>query len=257
MVSYGLPFPMETLLYLYPSPKSVKKTLPIAIGLAFCACVTTAQPSLTLSVGSAAFIGDDNFALSKTWSTPGNPSDEVMGFFAGASGLHVKGVLAWEVSDFFSAGPAMQLLNLTSAENFRKIDIVSLGGHFRVNFSSSQKQWVPFIQGVFYFSNSQTYDQKQATNSSYTPPQVQPAFNLTGTTSIAFNVDLGLEYMIMKSMGIQVTAGFNGLQPIDEVPASVDYSPYFTPRTFDGGFSITLAGGIKYYFGRGDKKRDF
>lgn len=178
-----------------------------------------------------------------------------MGYFAGSTGLHLKAGLGWEITDHFSAGLAFQMMNLSSSENFRTADITSLGVQIRVNFSSSENKLVPFFQGAYYFSNAQSYEQKQATNASGT--QTQPAFTASGNTSVFFNADFGLEYKLSKSMGLQFTAGFNGLQPIDEVPAGVDYSPYANPKHFGGGFSVSLAAGIKYYFGRGDKKRDF
>lgn len=197
--------------------------------------------------------GNDPYALSATWPTPGNETEQGIAFFAGATGLHLKGVLGWEISDHFSAGITFQMLNVSNPANFRKADITSIGGQFRVNFSSSQNQWIPFFQGAFYFSNSQKYTQDQATNGS----QTQPAISASGTTSIGFNADLGLEYLVTKSIGVQLTAGFSGLQPIDEVPAGVSYSPYYTPVHFNGGFYFSVCGGIKYYFGRGGKKRDF
>jgi hypothetical protein len=234
----------------------VKKLLLLIVGFISLAAASVAQPYVTLSVGSASDLdSDDQYAMSKTWPTPGSQTDDGLRFFSGMSGMHLKAGLGWEITDHFSAGLVYQMINFSSAENFRKADIVSLGAQFRVNFSSSQEQWVPFVQAAYYFSNSHTYDQQQATNPGGT--QTQPAFHTTGTTTLAFNFDFGLEYKIMKSMGLQLTAGLNGMEPIADIPPGVDYSPYFTPTRLDGGLSITFAGGIKYYFGRGGKKRDF
>lgn len=233
----------------------MKKLLLLTVGFVSFAFTSLAQPSITLSVGSALTFGDDDtYSLTKgTFPNPGTQTEDGIGFFSGMSGLHLKAGVGWEISDHFSAGLAFQMLNLTSEENFRTADITSLGVQFRVNLSSSQKQWVPFLQGAYYFSNAQTYDQKQTTQGTLT----QPAIAATGSTSLGFNFDFGLEYKIMKSMGLQFTVGLNGVDPIPDVPAGTDYSPYYTPEHFNGGLSMTFAGGIKYYFGRGDKKRDF
>ncbi len=214
-----------------------------------------AQPNLTFSAGYVMFAGEDQYGMTKTWPNPGNQQEDAMGYFAASTGLHLKAGLGWEITDYFSAGLAFQMMNVSSAENFRTADITSLGVQIRVNFSNSQNKLVPFFQGAYYFSNAQSYEQKSATNAAGT--QTQPAFTVSGNTSTFFNADFGLEYKLSKSMGLQFTAGFNGLQPIDEVPAGASYSPYAQPLHFGGGFSVTLAGGIKYYFGRGSKQRDF
>ncbi len=177
-----------------------------------------------------------------------------MRFFSKGTGSFVKFTAMWEVSEIFSAGLTYRMAKWNMDENFRNATINSLGGLFRVNFTSNTKKVVPFFQGTFYFTNSNTMTQQQATNGA----QTQPAFNLSVSTSIGFEMDLGVEFKVGRSLGLQVTAGYGGVQATDpDLVVNFNYSPYYSPQHIDGVFNYGFSAGLKYYTGRGSKKRDF
>lgn len=199
--------------------------------------------------------GNDPYALKSTWQpVGGSNSSESLSFYAGGTATVLKLSAMWDVSEIFSAGLAYRIVGWNLGENHRSSDMNSFGVQFRINFSSNTNKIVPFFQGSYYFINNNTLTQNQAASGS----QVQPAFILSQKTSIGFDADLGIEFKLGKSFALQATAGFGGTQATDpDLTVTLDYGSYQSPTHIDGVFSYAFTGGIKYYTGRGAKKRDF
>lgn len=219
---------------------------------------TVAQPSFSLNVGTfVAAEGDDPYSLKSIWvPISGNNSsqDQSLRFYAGGTGTAIKISAMWEVSEIFSAGLAYKMVKWNMEEDYRSSDINSIGGQFRINFTSNTRKVVPFFQGAFYFINNSTLTQEQATKG----PQTQPAFSFSASTSIGFDADLGIEFKMGKSWALLLTGGFGGTQATDpDLTVNLDYGAYYGPNSVEGVFNYAFTGGIKYYTGRGSKKRDF
>jgi len=215
-----------------------------------------AQFSFSLNVGTVmANEGDDPYSLKNTWQPVGNSGSESLVFYEGGLGTSIKLAGMWEVSEIFSVGLVYRIIGWNLEHSHRSSDMNSLGGQFRVNFGSNTNKVVPFFQGAYYFSNNNTLSQNQATEGA----QTQPAFTITQKTSVGFDADLGVEFKLGKSFGIQVTAGYGGTQATDNdlVVSYLNYGAYTPPKHIDGVFNFAFTGGIKYYTGRGAKQRDF
>lgn len=242
------------------SPHQQVKQLTILCGFVIVSAITAiAQPSLTLNVGPVSCSdGPDQYGLNATWPLASNPGDsQQITFYSGGTGLLTKLGLMWEVSNHFAAGLIYQNIQWTLTENQRKSDISSIGVEFRVNFSGSDKKIVPYFQGAYLFSNSNAVQQSQATGIG---SQVQPSFSSAQSTSVGFGADLGIEFKITQSWGLQLTGGLHGIEAVsnDTFVKSLDYGVTVAkPQGFNGVFFIAFTGGVKYYFGRGVKKRDF
>lgn len=235
------------------------KHLFILPALVFAAFVgVKAQPSFSVNFGSnIAEPGDDPYGINNPWvPTSGNntSTEDGLKFFSGGSSTTIKLNAMWEVSEIFSAGIAYKMMSWKMDKNFRTSDMSSLGVQFRINFVGNTKRVVPFFQGTYYPINNTTMTQQQATSGS----QTQPAFTLSQSTSLGFDADLGLEVKIGKSWAALLTGGFSGTQATDSgLTINYDYTPYVAPKHIDGVFSYAFSAGIKYYTGRGVKKRDF
>jgi len=205
--------------------------------------------------------GDDPFSLknSDKWvpisGSNGSTSDPIV-FFTAATGIVYKLSAMWEVGEIFSAGLAFRSIQWNMEEEHRTSDMQSLGVQFRINFASNTKKVVPYFQGAYYFSNSNYMEQAQATGSS--PDKTQPAFSTSQKTSLGFDADFGLEVKVSNNLGLQFTLGFMGTQATEPgYELDLDYGAYQGPSNLDGVFNYSLSTGLKYYVGRGAKKRDF
>lgn len=215
-----------------------------------------AQFSFSVNVGTViANEGDDPYSLKNTWPPASNPGSESIVFYEGGTGTTIKLGGMWEVSEIFSAGLVYRMVSWNLEHSHRSSDVNSIGAQFRINFGSNSNKVVPFFQGAYYFSNSSTLTQNQATQGS----QTQPAFSITQKTSVGFDADLGIEFKLGKSFGIQLTAGYGGTQATDPdlVVSYLDYGAYAAPKNIDGVFNFAFSGGLKYYTGRSAKQRDF
>jgi hypothetical protein len=216
------------------------------------------QPSVSLNIGPIfGADGPDAYGLKNTWPSSGNTDSKPITFFSGGTGLLAKLGLMWEVSDHFAAGLIFQTIQWSLDENKRKSDMVSIGAEFRVNFSSSRNTVVPYFQGAFLFSNSNHLQQDQATGIA---SQVQPAFSVNQSTSVGFGADVGVEFKLTKALGLQIAGGLHGTEALkdNEFVKALNYgSGVEQPQSIDGVFFYVFNGGIKYYMGRGGKKRDF
>jgi len=245
-------------LRLRTNPLPVKQVF-LLTGLVFLSMLqTAAQPSFFLNIGTlVAAEGDDPFRLQNTWtplSGTGSNTSGGMVFYEGGTATVIKLSAMWDVSEIFSAGLAYKMIKWNLEHNYRSSDMNCLGAQFRVNFTKNSNKVIPFFQGAFYFSNNNTLTQQQATEGS----QTQPAFNISTSTGIGFDADLGIEFKIGKSWGAQLTAGYGGTQATDpSLVMNLDYGAYIGPTNIDGVFNYAFTGGIKYYTGRGSKKRDF
>jgi hypothetical protein len=219
------------------------------------ACSALSQPSFTLSAAYGFSIDDpDYFRLSNPWDLKagGNGPANAMTFLSGGSSLVINAGLSWEISEYFSAGLGLKMVNFSMSDNHRTGEIVSFGPVFRVNFSSNTRKVVPFVEAAAYLSNSHSQKQEQATSGA----QTQPAFSANASSPIGLHVLFGVEFKVSKPMGIILQSGLNGVMPPDTYKGA-DYGVYENPREYEGGWFVTFGGGLKYYFGRGEKKRDF
>jgi hypothetical protein len=236
---------------------AVKHHLFLTVLLLFVVFASAGQVSFSVNFGTVVAAEDDDpYSLKNTWvPISGNSSQtESMRFYSKGTGTLIKFTGMWEVSEIFSAGLTYRMVKWNMEEAHRTSDINSLGGLFRVNFTRNTKKVIPFFQGTFYFSNNNTMKQDQATQGS----QTQPAFTLTASTSIGFDIDLGIEFKVGKAWGLQATAGYGGVQATNpDLTVNFNYGSYYGPKYIDGVFNYAFSVGAKYYTGRSAKQRDF
>ena len=101
------------------------------------------------------------------------------------------------------------------------------------------------------------------------PTQAMPAFEQSYSTSLGLVADLGLEIKLSQPVSLVIQLGGRGAQFTGEnsgvFAKSINVntknpSPnvqYKSISNFDGAFWVQATGGIKYYFGKSKKKRDF
>ncbi|MDZ4715372.1 MAG: hypothetical protein SH819_07870 [Cytophagales bacterium] len=216
--------------------------------------------------------GDDFFSLNKAWPTVGTGSGPSSGsggipIAKGGSGNVLNFNLTWEASRILGISLVYRTISLTMPENSRTAGTNSLGVQFKVNFVKNTNKVVPFFQGGFFFTNSNTLKQTLAVSSQY-PTQTMPAFEKSYSTGAGFSADLGVEFKLNQSFALVVQGGLNGADYYsgdDTFAKSLNMnssnpspnSQYISPSNFDGVFWLQATGGIKYYLGRGTKKRDF
>ncbi|HRI79961.1 MAG TPA: hypothetical protein PLR06_10545, partial [Cyclobacteriaceae bacterium] len=115
-----------------------------------------------------------------------------------------------------------------------------------------------FMAGYF-FSNNYSITQGQATSTVY-PTQVQPAFSVTGSGNVGLLAEFGAEVRLTSSIYFIANVGGRGIDIGGSLgkPTLPSYgSGYQQPTDFDGSFFLSYNAGLKYYFGKGKKKRDF
>lgn len=222
------------------------------------------QVSVSASIGP---LGDvehgDPYALKAQWvakSGSGPDQSTSVVFFESQTGLVKTINLMYEATPHFSVGLIFQDVDFTMEVNKRSGHSTSLGALIRVNFTSNEKKVIPFVQGAYMFTNTSTIKQELATSAIY-PTQTQPAYERTASTNLGIAADLGIEFKVGKAWALQVTGGLHGIQvvPSDDGDffKNLNYGSYVSPSDLDGVFFLAFQGGIKYYFGKGSKKRDF
>lgn len=205
---------------------------------------------------------DDTYALDKVWPTSsGSGVSNQLVFLQGASGGVGSVVVSWEASSIFSLAAVYRSVSFSSSASDRHTQANSFGVQAKFNFIRNTKPIVPFIQTEYMFSNALKLSQGAVTSPTY-PNQKQPAFsNYSVSTTLGIGVDLGTEIKISDPLSFIVLAGYHGIQLTNNDDKalfnSLNYGTYLKPVSFDGVFYIQITGGMKYYFGRQKKKRDF
>ena len=103
--------------------------------------------------------------------------------------------------------------------------------------------------------------QNSATSTKY-PAQTQPAYEASFSTNLGIGGDLGLEIKLTDAFRLLLMGGLHGVEwsvkQGTAVAGTLNYgAAYATPNGFDGVFFTQFVGGVKYYLGKGKKKRDF
>ncbi|MBY0434667.1 MAG: hypothetical protein K2U26_11205 [Cyclobacteriaceae bacterium] len=215
-----------------------------------------AQISVTVRGGVLAGMeGSDSFALNNPWPN-GSGKNSIVFLGSGAKGSSFNASVMWEASEIVSVGMIYSTISF-SADVGRKLSATSFGPVFKVNFVRNTKRVIPFFLVGYTFSNNVKYSQEKATSTTYAA-QVQPAFSGSGTTSLGLIGDFGAEIRLTKSIHALLTAGWRGF---DLGSVSVNVPSYGTgfqqPAGFDGTTFLQFDAGLKYYLGKGKKKRDF
>ncbi len=206
---------------------------------------------------------DDPYSLDKVWPAPSNSggSNQLV-FLQGASGGVGAVSVFWEASSIFSLGAVYRSISFSTSSSDRHTQVTSFGVQAKFNFIKNTKPIVPFIQTEYIFSNSSKLSQGAVTSSAF-PNQKQPAFsNYSVSTTLGVGVDLGTEIKISDPLSFIVMGGYHGIQLTNNDDKALfntlNYgSSYLKPGNFDGIWYLQITGGMKYYFGRQKKKRDF
>ncbi|MDZ4715371.1 MAG: hypothetical protein SH819_07865 [Cytophagales bacterium] len=216
--------------------------------------------------------GGDSFPLDRPWRTSYNSPGQSSGGGAmvvgeAGSGPSLNFNLTWEASRILGISLVYRTITLTMPQTFRTASSNSLGVQFKVNFVKNTRQVVPFLQAGFYFTNSNKVNQSKAVSTQY-PTQTIPGFEKSYSSSLGISSDFGVEFKLSQPVSLVVQVGLHGADfgSSDDTFAKAlnmntsNPSPniqYTSPTNFDGAFWIQATGGIKYYVGRGKKKRDF
>ena len=231
------------------------------------------QVSFGVTIGAVTSVDhDDTYGLYRQWpaatstsggsgssgSSTGNTSVVIADQ---GTGLSKSFFLTWEASEIFGITLVYRNIDLNMPQSARKASSNGLGLQFKLNFISNTKTVVPFLQGEFLFANSNTISQNSATSTQY-PAQTQPAYEASFSTNLGIGGDLGLEIKLTDAFRLLLMGGLHGVEWTAEqgnaVAGTLNYgAAYVTPNGFDGVFFTQFGGGLKYYLGKGKKKRDF
>ena len=225
-----------------------------------------AQISITVSGGFVSSIDkNDQYGLNVAWSgitSGGGTSGSGLVFLSGSSGGASQMNIMWEASKIFSVGFLYQRISFSTSDSKRTAAGTNLGPVIKINFARNTRKIFPFFQLAYTFSNQTILSQEKVTSTRY-PSEIQPSFsNQSTSTDFGFMADLGAEVRITNSFNFIFTSGLHGFQLADDAWAknllsTLSYGNYQKPDYLDGAFYIQISGGLKYYFGRQKKKRDF
>lgn len=217
-----------------------------------------AQFSFGLQAGYVSAMEDnpDAYGLNKKWPTA---SDQSIFFYKG-TGSSITGTAFWEITPHFGIGLAYRSVSFNMSENQRSASHQSFGLQFKLNFVKNTKNIVPFVQASYLFSNSNSLHQTAAT-SIYYPTQKQPGFDESYSVYTGVGLDLGTEIKLSQPFSIVIQGGVHGIDLSESDKGAfiskLDYGTYPAPKGIDGVFYPQFSGGIKYYLGKGMKKRDY
>ncbi|MBS1976221.1 MAG: hypothetical protein JST46_02550 [Bacteroidetes bacterium] len=243
----------------------------IAIGLfilGILPCESLAQISFGFQAGAVSVTDkNDPYGLDNVWQTKttgtgtnsnNSQTDNSTQFFSGGTGSSILAHLTWEASDHIGLTLLYRTTDFKMTVNHRTATSNSLGVQFKVNFVKNTEKFVPFFQAEYMFMNSNQMTQNAATSTTH-PTQSQPAYSINSKTALGIGGDLGLEFKLSQSLALVVVGGFHGIQASDgsENLSSLNYGSYYAPTQISGVFFAQFTGGLKYYVGKGKKKRDF
>ncbi len=233
----------------------------VALLTLFFASEAKAQFSVGAHFGYAGSVdGGDAYGLNTPWPSALSGGGGSMVFTQGGTGTSALLNLTWEATSILGISLVYHTSSQTMAESKRRMTSNSIGIQVKVNFVRNIQKVVPFFQAGYFFSNSNTVKQEAAVSSKY-PSQVMPAFEFKYSTTLGVSGDLGVEFKLSQPVSFVIQAGLHGVQLASEPDvnaSSLDLGPsYRSPSNFDGAFWFQATGGVKYYFGKGKKKRDF
>ncbi|QOI96296.1 MAG: hypothetical protein HRU69_01860 [Flammeovirgaceae bacterium] len=217
-----------------------------------------AQISIGINTGYVSSLSPaDPFAPEKDWQNSSNSSE--LGFYDGATGMATNIFLTWEASNRVSLGLVYRYMQFSNSKNNRSSKDGGLGLRFKVNFISHEKKFVPYGQLQFMFFGNHIINQEQVTDSR---GQVQPAFDESVKAKVGVGLDLGLEFKLTGGFYATISGGFHAVD-LDEESGRAIEALYIgqvsnnTPDKIIGPMFIQFSGGLKYYFSKRKKKRDF
>ncbi len=225
--------------------------------------VSWSQVSMGINAGYASSVdGEDAYWLYGKWPTTGsNQPPGLITYYKnsekGAKGFSKSVFVTWEVSKLFGVSLVYRNISFIMNDAYRKASNNSLGLRLHLNFRSHEKKFVPFIRGEYMFINSHTLKQETATG---VDNQVQPSFELTFKSNLGIGGDLGAEVRLSPAIYLQVVGGFHGIQITGG--KKVNFPLYVgssiqQPVEISGTFFMQFSGGLKYYFSKRKKQRDF
>lgn len=221
-------------------------------------CPAKAQFSIGINAGYLSSLSPaDPFAPGEDWQDPSNSSE--LGFYDGSTGMSTNIFLVWEASNRVSLGLMYRHMKFSNSENKRTSKDSNLGLSFKINFTSHEKKVVPYGQiNVVFFGNHKLNQEEVTDNRG----QVQPAFEENVKVKFGAGVDLGLEFRLSGGLYALISGGFHAVDLSEESGEFIAplYSGQVTNNTPDkiiGPLFLQFSGGIKYYFSKRKKKRDF
>jgi len=202
-------------------------------------------------------LNGDPYSLTRLWPTLGG---DAIAFCTAGSGPAFGANLMWEASKVIGVGVVYSSANLNSADHHRTMRTSSLGLQLKVNFVRNTKKVVPFLQAAYMFTNSNKMHQDKATSTIY-GSQTQPSFEITSSTGYGGSADLGVEIRLSEPWALLVLAGIHEVQlespSANNAVNALNYGSYIAPVSVDGVVWLQGSAGLKYYFSRNSKKRDF
>ena len=174
--------------------------------------------------------------------------------------------LTWEATKHLGIFIDLSSISYRLPSSKRTANSTHFGAGIKVNFISHEKPVVPFMQLQYMFINTSKLKQEDAytVTGAYRQPQIEETFK----TSLGVGVDAGVEFKlgtavnIIPSFGFRLAAGTNTAQSKEFLndhmwtttsPDGIMQPDWFETEINHFHFRI----GLKYYFSKRKKKRDF
>jgi hypothetical protein len=207
----------------------------------------------------------DDWALNSKWPAINSGPALPLNFFTDGNGSSLAGIVTWEASQHIDLSLTFQSTHYNNHESQRSSSFNAIGPQVKWNIVKHTMKVIPFIQAGILFSPSSSVHQDAATstiNSTPGNPAVQPAFDQAFSTSLVVGAEIGLEIKLSKFISLLVQGGTHGIRYAlggeDTFTQKLNYGAQVQPP--DGLNPVayyTVTGGLKYYFNKSTKKRDF
>lgn len=241
-----------------------------SLAIIFLFLVRAGYSQISIGINAGYHIGMsriDDYRLDRPWPEANASSSANFEFFDESTTGFTKNVnLTWEATKHFGIFLDFSSISYRLPESKRTANSTHLGAGIKVNFISYDKPVVPFMQLQYMFINTSKLKQEEAYNGtgSYKQPEIVETFK----TSLGVGVDTGVEFKIgtavnlVTGFGFRLVAGTNSAQSKEFLneytwttmnPAGVKPPDWF--ETEINHFHLRI--GLKYYFSKRKKQRDF
>jgi hypothetical protein len=172
----------------------------------------------------------------------------------------------YDLNPKWSVGIGFTNLQFSASATKRQVNSSTFSVRVKYNFVPSTKPFVPYLQVGYNFLNNIDLSLGQFTN---TFGQRQEQFSGSTTTYLGVSFNLGAEIRLSNPFRFVVSSGLNkvNLTSDDNIlstafynnPSRTSNDPVNTkpPTAVNGVGFWSYTAGLKYYFGRTKKKRNF
>ena len=212
--------------------------------------------SFTALVGYITTISEsktDPFALNSPWPTSSQNSSNGLVIYDKGTGISKYISLSYDATRHLTLSFFYRSIDFT-APTQRSGTSNGLGINIRLNLAKNTKSVLPFLVAEYIFSNNNTFIQAKATSTAFST-QVQPAFNISSSTSLGIGLDAGLEFKLSKNIRLIAQFGYHGVDFGSNITTVTYPVTFISPTYIDGTFFFMGSAGLRFYLNV--KKRDF